>query len=160
LLQENRMRRIFWTAFLIAALASAATPAPAMAGIGARSPEWAPLGGPGERADRTVAVTVTATRYKPDALVVRRGETVRFVVTNRDRQAHEFVIGDAAFQAQHQRDMAQMPGMKMDAPNELSLGSGETRRLSSRFTRPGELLYACDLPGHAQAGMVGRIHLR
>ncbi|HEX4196765.1 MAG TPA: cupredoxin family protein [Caulobacteraceae bacterium] len=158
------MQQITWSPVFAGVLASvafgAAAAMPAMPGMGGASPEWAAFGEPGRVADRTIAITAIDTRYKSDAVQIRRGETVRFMVSNQGRVAHEFVIGDAAFQAQHQREMQQMPGMKMDDPNELDLKPGQTRSLTWRFTRAGEFLYACDLPGHAQAGMVGHIHVR
>ena len=154
------MRQIVWPPILAAALASAAGLAAAMPVMAGSAPEWAAFGEPGRTADRTIAITVTDTRYKPDAVQIRRGETVRFVVANHGGTLHEFVIGDGAFQAQHQRMMAQMPDMKMDDPNELSLKPGQIRGLTWRFTKAGEFLYQCDLPGHAQAGMVGHIHVR
>lgn len=148
---------------LTGALAGAAFGAaalPAMSVVAGTSAEWAAFGEPGRTADRTIAITAIDTGYRPDSVQIRRGQTVRFVVTNRGHEAHEFVIGDAAFQAQHQRMMVQMPDMKMDDPNEIELKPGQTRSLTWRFTRSGDFLFACDLPGHAQAGMIGHIRVR
>ncbi|HTX47772.1 MAG TPA: cupredoxin domain-containing protein [Caulobacteraceae bacterium] len=140
------------------ALAAASAAAAAMPGMNMGQPEWAAFGEPGRTADRTVAISAVDSRFKPDNLWVRRGETIRFIVTNRGKLAHEFVIGDAAFETQHRLEMARMPDMKMNGANELSLRPGQTRTLTWRFTRAGELQFACDLPGHA--GMVGHLHVR
>jgi len=155
------MRTSGWILTLSAhllALAAASAAAAAMPGMNMGQPEWAGFGEPGRTADRTIAITAIDSRFKPDNVVVRKGETIRFVVTNRGKLAHEFVIGDAAFEAQHRREMIQMPDMKMDEANELSLQPGQTKTLTWRFTRAGELQFACDLPGHA--GMVGHLHVR
>ena len=140
------------------AKAAVATNAEGAPGLNMTQPEWARFGEPGHTPDRTVAITAIDLRFIPDSVDVREGETIRFVVTNRGVLSHELVIGDAAFEAQHQREMAQMPDMKMDEANELSLQPGQTKTLTWRFTRAGELQFACDLPGHA--GMVGHLHVR
>lgn len=126
----------------------------------AHPPEWAAFGEPGRGAGRTVAISATEMKFAPSDLTVAKGQSVRFVVTNRGRVRHEFVIGDQAFQAQHQKEMAQMPGMTMAEANALDLAPGQTKTLVWRFTRAGEFLFACDLPGHAQQGMTGRIRVR
>lgn len=96
-------------------------------------------------------------RFRPNSIQVSQGETIRFVVTNRGVTRHEFVIGDRAFQLQHMKEMESMPDMKMDEANELDLAPGQTKVLVWRFTRPGLLSFACDLPGHVQAGMIGKL---
>ena len=97
-------------------------------------------------------------RFDPARVVVSRGETVKFVVTNVGKLAHEFVIGDAAEQAAHEKEMQAMPGksMKHDV-NGISLPPGQTRTLVWTFTRDGTVEYACHIPGHFAAGMVGKI---
>jgi uncharacterized cupredoxin-like copper-binding protein len=123
-------------------------------------PEWASFGEPGQHATRTVAIVATEMEFTPNSLSLARGETVRFVITNRGKVKHEFVIGDQAFQAQHMREMAQMPGMTMSEVNEADLAPGQTKTIVWRFSRAGDFLFACDLPGHAQQGMVGHIRVR
>jgi uncharacterized cupredoxin-like copper-binding protein len=125
-------------------------------------PEWAAFGAPdlaGAPA-RTIALQATDMKFAPDDLRIRTGETIRFVVTNRGAVEHEFVIGDRAFQDRHMREMERMPDMKMDEANALDLAPGQTKTLLWHFTRPGELTFACDIPGHAHAGMVGKLHIR
>jgi len=152
--QTARARAV--TTWLAALAASASSPT-----IAASSqPEWACFGEPGQHATRTVAIVATEMKFTPSNLAVARGETVRFVITNRGKMRHEFVIGDQAFQTQHMREMAQMPGMTMSEVNEADLAPGQTKTIAWRFTKAGEFLFACDLPGHAQQGMVGHIHVR
>ena len=97
-------------------------------------------------------------RFDPARIVVTRGESVKFVVTNVGKLAHEFVIGDAAEQAEHEKEMQAMPGksMKHDV-NGISLPPGQTRALVWTFTRDGTVEYACHVPGHFAAGMLGKI---
>jgi uncharacterized cupredoxin-like copper-binding protein len=142
-----------WLAALAASAISSAVAAPSQ-------PEWAGFGEPGQHATRTVAIIATEMKFMPSSLAIARGETVRFVITNRGKLRHEFVIGDQAFQTQHMREMAQMPDMTMSEVNEADLAPGQTKTIMWRFAKAGEFIFACDLPGHAQQGMVGHIHVR
>lgn len=97
-------------------------------------------------------------RFEPARIVVNRGETVRFIVTNAGKLMHEFVIGDAAVQAAHQKEMQAMSGMRMGPDvNAVALPPGRTRDLVWTFTRDGTVEYACHVAGHFAAGMVGKI---
>jgi Cu+-exporting ATPase len=109
--------------------------------------------------DRTVALDATdALRFDPAALTVAQGETVAFTVTNSGQLQHEFVIGDAAAQAEHEQEMASGMQMSRAADSDaISLAPGETRTLVYTFDQPGTLYYGCHVPGHYQAGMQGTI---
>lgn len=104
---------------------------------------------------RTITVSAVGSRFVPQTINVKLGETVRFTIVNRDKVAHEFVIGDIAEQAEHDKEMAAMPGMPMDDANGVMIAPGTTASLVWTFTRPGELQYACHLPGHYLGGMAG-----
>ncbi len=113
-------------------------------------------GQPGDpaRASRTVKVTALDTmRFEPAKLAVKAGETVRFEVTNAGKVAHEFTIGDAKTQREHEEMMQKMPGMKHDDPNSVSLAPGETKTLVWQFGKPGTAELGCHEPGHYPAGM-------
>lgn len=124
--------------------------------------EWSAIGQPGKAgaAARTIAVSASGMHYSLKTIEIRRGETIRFVVTNRAPVKHEFVLGTRAFHAQHLKEMAAMPGMDMNEANSIDLKPGETRTLLWQFTKPGEFLFGCDIPGHFQSGMVGTLHVR
>lgn len=149
------------SACVVAAWSAVLAPGVLSSGVVASSqPEWAGFGQPGRHATRTVTIIATEMKFSPSDVAVARGETVRFDITNRGALRHEFVIGDQRFQAQHMREMAQMPDMTMSEANEADLAPGRTKTIVWRFSRPGEFLFACDLPGHAQKGMLGHIHVR
>ncbi len=110
--------------------------------------------GTASRVTHTIRVQALDTmRYAPDELTVQSGQTVRFIVTNAGKMRHEFAIGDAEEQRRHAEMMKEMPDMKHDEGNAVSLEPGETNELIWRFGKPGNVEVACHLPGHYEAGM-------
>lgn len=95
--------------------------------------------------------------YTPDRVEVAAGETVRFEVTNRDTVPHEFVLGVKEYQQVHD-SQASSGGVPHDySPYSVHVRPGETRSLDWTFDQPGEVLYACHVPGHYDRGMIGAI---
>jgi len=119
------------------------------------------FGGPGDakQVDRTIRIKALDTmHYDKREIAVRAGETVRFIVTNAGKIRREFVIGDAAEQHEHEKEMQGMSGMAMpDEANGISLAPGETKSIVWRFAGPGAVELACHEPGHYEAGMVSRV---
>jgi uncharacterized cupredoxin-like copper-binding protein len=118
------------------------------------------FGQPGDakKVDRTIRIKALDTmRYNKRDLTVRVGETVRFIVTNVGKIRREFVIGDAAEQREHTKEMAEMPGMATTEANGVSLAPGETKSIVWQFVGPGTVELACHVPGHYEAGMVSRV---
>jgi Cu+-exporting ATPase len=109
--------------------------------------------------DRAIAIETTdQLRFNPSEVDVREGETVAFTITNSGSSEHEFVIGDAAVQAEHEAEMAGgMDDMDVDGANAVSIPAGKTATLIYTFDQPGTLLYGCHVAGHYAAGMEGTI---
>ncbi len=84
---------------------------------------------------------------------LRRGEVVEFRVRNDGVIAHEFSIGSIDEQLRHAAMMREMPDMKHDDPNAITLAPGESGRLAWRFLGNEEVVFACNIPGHFEAGM-------
>jgi uncharacterized cupredoxin-like copper-binding protein len=95
-----------------------------------------------------------------EALHLRRGDVVRFVVSNRGRLRHEFSIGSEQEQAAHRAMMRQMPDMVHDDPNTITVEPGQTKEIIWRFAGAEPVVFACNAPGHAEAGMVAKVTLR
>lgn len=130
---------------------------------------------PAAKATRTVEVTLSDMYFEPRNLEVKAGETVRFVVINKGQVAHEFNLGDAAMHAEHQKEMlamAQMDHSKMghggmdhsamgamqhDDPNMVMVQPGQRGELTWTFSQSAAIEFACNVPGHYQAGMVGKL---
>jgi uncharacterized cupredoxin-like copper-binding protein len=110
---------------------------------------------------RTIRVEMSDTmRFTPSVLTIKRGESVRFLVTNSGRQMHEMVLGTMQELKEHAELMRKFPEMEHDEPYMAHVKPGETQSLAWRFTTPGEFFYGCLVPGHFEAGMLGRIIVR
>lgn len=120
----------------------------------------AALASPGASATdaRKVAIDMyDSMRFSPARLSVARGETIRFVVRNKGKLKHEIVIGTLDEIAHHRHAMLADPGMAHAAPSMVHVDPGKREQLRWTFERPGQLAYACLLPGHYEAGMHGTI---
>lgn len=129
----------------------------AMAGPGHGS---SPVGEPGEaaRATRTVEVDMTdSMRFTPGEISVRQGETVRFVVKNSGAVKHELVLGTPEELRAHYALMLKTPGMEHADDNMVSVAPGQVGEVVWRFTKAGNVHFACLQPGHYDAGMKGLV---
>lgn len=95
--------------------------------------------------------------FVPDRVEVRKGEQIRFVLTNEGMVNHEFVLGTQKEIAEHAKEMKQHPGMEHDDAHSRTLGMYGADELVWRFTRAGRFLFACLIPGHLEKGMIGTI---
>jgi len=143
------------------------------------------FGEPGKPAEvtRTIDVTMKENFFEPETIEVKPGETIRFRIANQGELVHEFNIGTAAMHAEHQKEMATMMEhgalkddridhamMKMDMgggrtmehddPNAVLLEPGKSGEVIWKFGKAMALDFACTVPGHYEAGMVGRMHVR
>ncbi|MNJ64305.1 plastocyanin [compost metagenome] len=124
--------------------------------------------------------------FEPKTIEVKTGETVRFVLRNEGVLLHEFNLGHAASHAAHQEEMVEMfangmlsttgahgmshgghamgdmqtAGMAHDDPNSVLLEPGADGELIWTFAETTGLEFACNVPGHYQAGMVGTMSVR
>lgn len=96
----------------------------------------------------------------PGNLVVRRGDTVRFVVRNDGKVMHEMVIGTMKELKEHAELMRKFPGMEHDEAYMAHVAPGKTGEIVWQFTKPGEFHYACLIPGHMEAGMIAKITVK
>jgi uncharacterized cupredoxin-like copper-binding protein len=118
------------------------------------------FGDPMEASDASRVIEITANddfTFFPSGATVTKGETVTFRVTNEGKIPHDFVLGDAQMQDEHEEEMAEMDGdMAMhDEPNAFVLEPGETKEMTWHMTADGEVIYGCHQPGHYDAGMKG-----
>lgn len=133
------------------------------------------------KASRSIDVVMGDMTFDPAALDIKAGETVRFVLINKGQLLHEFNLGNAAMHAQHQQEMLEMQqsgqltptamkqgmahgsmghgqaGMRHEDPNSVLVEPGKTAELIWTFNEAMRLEFACNVPGHYQAGMKGKL---
>jgi len=116
------------------------------------------IAGEAKAVTRTIEVGMTdAMRFTPDRIEVKQGETIRFVIRNRGKLLHEFVIGTKAELDAHAALMVKHPNMEHDEPYMAHVAPGKTGRIVWTFNRAGDFDFACLIAGHYSAGMVGKL---
>jgi len=157
------MKKLALSLLTAAALASIAATAQATG-----THEGYDFGEPGKAEAVTQTVTVDIVDADGDMkfvhapLKIKKGDVVKFVVTNKGAMAHEFSVGDSPSQRAHALMMEKMPDMKHEKDaTTVSLEPGETKELIWAFTKPvkGQIELACQMPGHYQAGMVTKVQM-
>jgi len=117
-------------------------------------------GNPKKRA-RIVQVTMGESDGKmlfmPARIEVKKGEQIKFVLRNNGKLEHEFVLATAADNLKHAEAMKNNPNMEHEEPNGREVEPKKTGEIVWKFTKAGEFEYACLIPGHREAGMIGTI---
>jgi uncharacterized cupredoxin-like copper-binding protein len=98
--------------------------------------------------------------FVPETITVGKGEQVRLTLRNEGLLDHEFIIGTQEELDEHADLMQAMPDMAHEDANSRRLAPKATTTLLWRFTNAGEFPFACLIPGHREAGMVGRVIVR
>lgn len=110
------------------------------------------------KATRTIRVDMSdAMRFTPADINVKRGETVKLVATNKGQVLHEMVLGTSEELKKHAEMMKKFPGMEHDEPHMAHVKPGKSGEIVWQFTKTGEYQFACLIPGHFEAGMVGKV---
>ena len=111
-----------------------------------------------KKVTRTVNVTMSdRMRYTPDSIQVKAGETVKLVVKNEGKMMHELVLGRAQDLKAHAELMKKHPGMEHDEPYMAHVAPGKTESIVWQFNKSGEFQFGCLIPGHFEAGMIGKV---
>jgi uncharacterized cupredoxin-like copper-binding protein len=122
--------------------------------------EDTPFGRQGDpkKVTRTVRVGMSdKMRFDPENIVVKKGETLRFVVANKGAVLHEMVLGTPQSLKDHAELMKKHPGMEHDEPSMAHVKPGATGEIVWQFDKAGEFRFACLVPGHFEAGMIGKV---
>lgn len=159
-------------ALMILALSLAATPAFAAGEHGGSHADTSST-----EVDRTIEFNAGDMWFDPESLQIKPGETIKFVITNTGNLEHEFVIGDTASQREHREMMQSMmtqghgngghgghdmaEGAHGGGMPSVTLKPGEAQTLVWTAPDNAETLeYACNIPGHYEAGMHGSIRFQ
>lgn len=113
------------------------------------------------RVSRTVQLTMADTmRFTPADLTVKKGETIRFVVRNNGKVLHEMVLGTVDDLKDHAALMRKFPEMEHAEPHMAHVKPSTSGEIVWQFTKVGEFQFACLIPGHFEAGMVGKVTVK
>ncbi len=133
--------------------------------------------------DRTIQIEMYDNYYYPTQIEVKKGETIKFIVKNLGELVHEYNIGTKEMHIKHQPEMAKLveheilladkidhEKMKKMSKKDHSLGHShansvllepnETGEIIWRFSKDISLEMACNMPGHYETGMVGKINIK
>jgi uncharacterized cupredoxin-like copper-binding protein len=111
-----------------------------------------------KKVTRTIVIDMTdMMRFTPPEITVKQGETIKFVVANKGKLMHEMVIGTMEDLKAHGDLMKKHPGMEHDEPYMAHVRPGKKEEMVWHFTKTGEFHYACLVPGHVEAGMIGKV---
>ena len=151
---------------LAAALAAAPAAAQATGGHTVHqhgAAQATPYGEPGDPAKLSRAIQIVMKEadgrmvFEPSRIEAKAGEQIQFVLRNAGELEHELVIGTAVDILRHADKMKASPDMAHDEPNARRVAPKKSAALRWRFTNAGEFEYACLIPGHSEAGMIGTI---
>ncbi len=130
--------------------------------------------------DRVINIKMYDNYYEPNVLKVKEGETIKFIVQNLGKMVHEYNIATKEMHIKHQPEMQKlvehgilkinkidMVKMKEMSKKDHSLSHShansvivepnKTKEIIWKFSKNTLLEIACNVPGHYQAGMVGKI---
>jgi uncharacterized cupredoxin-like copper-binding protein len=118
---------------------------------------WGIAGDP-EAVKRTIEVVMSDDmRFTPSLIEVMQGEVVKIVAKNHGQVLHEIVLGTRKELDEHAALMQRFPNMEHDEPYMSHVKPAKTGEIVWNFNRVGDFEFACLVPGHYQAGMVGKI---
>ena len=116
----------------------------------------------GAWSNETIEIVINHSTFDVSRLEVDEGETVTFVLRNKDPIDHEFIVGDRKVQAVHEKGTE---AHHDERPTEVTIPAGETVETTIEFDEGGSLttadplLFGCHLPGHFDYGMKGVIEV-
>lgn len=118
------------------------------------------FGKPGDarKITRTIRVDMDDTmHFNPENVSLKPGDTVKFIARNKGKIMHEMVLGTMKELKEHHELMKKFPDMEHDEPYMVHVPPGKSEELVWQFTKSGEFFFACLIPGHLEAGMIGKI---
>ncbi len=125
--------------------------------------EASAVGRPAAMMSATKIIKVTTLdimRYKFSPLPdINAGDIVKFVITNKGKVPHEFSVGDENEQTSHREMMRKMPNMTHQDGNTVTINPEMTKVLTWQFNGDSEVVFACNVPGHFEAGMLYKMKI-
>ena len=132
--------------------------------------------------DRIINIKMYDNYYEPNSIKVKRGETIKFIVQNFGEMVHEYNIATKEMHIKHQPEMQKMVDhgillvdkidmkkMKKMSKKDHSLSHSHSNSVIVEPKKTGEIIWkfskdinlemACNIPGHYETGMIGKIIL-
>ncbi len=132
------------------------------------------------KVDRIIKIKMYDNYYEPNSIKVKKGETIKFIVQNLGEMVHEYNIATKEMHIKHQPEMEKlveheillgdridMKKMKEMSKKDHSLSHSHSNSVMVEPKKTGEIIWkfskdinlemACNVPGHYETGMVGKI---
>lgn len=116
----------------------------------------------GAKPDKVVHVILSddmKITFKRD-VTIEPNDVVQFVVLNTGKIDHEFSIGSKEEQLKHREMMKNMGSHAHDSGSTVTVKPGKAKQLLWHFHGDTNVELACNIPGHAEAGMVKSLSLK
>ena len=130
--------------------------------------------------DRIVNIKMYDNYYEPNLIKIKKGETIKFIVENLGEMVHEYNIGTKEMHIKHQPEMQKLVDheillvdkidrvkMKKMSKMDHSLGHSHSNSIMLEPKTSGEIIWkfskdvnlemACNIPGHYESGMFGKL---
>ena len=130
---------------------------------------------------RTIEIKMYDNYYKPKEIIIKKGETIKFIVHNYGELVHEFNIATKEMHIKHQPEMMKMVeneillvdridkrkmkelskkdhSMSHSHSNSGLIEPDKSAEIIWKFNTETELEAACNVPGHYEAGMIAKIN--
>ena len=130
--------------------------------------------------DRIVNIKMYDNYYEPNLVKIKKGETIKFIVENLGEMVHEYNIGTKEMHIKHQPEMQKLVDheillvdkidrvkMKKMSKMDHSLGHSHSNSIMLEPKTSGEIIWkfskdvnlemACNVPGHYESGMFGKL---
>jgi len=89
---------------------------------------------------QTIKLELKDNKFTPNTFTVPSGAPVSLAVSSADGKVHVFIFTNSAVSA-----------------IAMGIGPGDTKAITFNAPAPGEYVFRCDVPGHADAGEVGKM---
>ena len=132
--------------------------------------------------NRTIEIKMYDNYFEPSKIIVKKGETIKFFVSNYGVLVHEFNIATKEMHIKHQPEMMKMVENQILLPdkidkkkmkemvkkdhsmahshsNSVLLEPNQSAELIWKFSSDKNLEVACNVPGHYETGMVANIKI-
>ena len=130
--------------------------------------------------NRTIEIKMYDNYFEPNEIIIKKGETIKFIITNYGELVHEFNIATKEMHIKHQPEMMKMVenqilladkidkkkmkemakkdhSMAHSHSNSVLLEPNQSAELIWKFSANTDLEAACNVPGHYQTGMIAKI---